>query len=75
MEKAKNAFLNVYFTGVLSTLAHCYNVHASTQFTSQNLAMKAVKSLCGTNQALCHEGLWGSGCINPHFLDLGTSWR
>jgi hypothetical protein len=22
-----------------------------------------------------HEGVWGSGCIEPHFLDLGTSWR
>jgi hypothetical protein len=19
--------------------------------------------------------MWGSGCIDPHFLDLGTSWR
>jgi hypothetical protein len=19
--------------------------------------------------------VWGSGCIDPHFLDLGTSWR
>jgi hypothetical protein len=26
-----------------------------------------------TNQALRHEGVWGSGCINPYFLDLGTS--
>jgi hypothetical protein len=32
-------------------------------------------SLCLTNYALRHEGVWGSGCINPHFLDLGTSWR
>jgi hypothetical protein len=21
------------------------------------------------------EDVWGSGCIDPHFLDLGTSWR
>jgi hypothetical protein len=27
------------------------------------------------NLALRHEGLWGSGFINPHFLHLGTSWR
>jgi hypothetical protein len=32
-------------------------------------------SLCLTNSALRHEGVWGSGCINPNFLDLGTSWR
>jgi hypothetical protein len=22
-----------------------------------------------------HEGVWGSGCIDPYFLDLGISWR
>jgi hypothetical protein len=32
-------------------------------------------SLCLTNQALRHEGVWGSGYIDPHLLDLGTSWR
>jgi hypothetical protein len=32
-------------------------------------------SQCVTNQALCHEGVWGSGCIDPHFLDLRTSCR
>jgi hypothetical protein len=34
-----------------------------------------VKSLYLTNYALRHEGVWGSGCIDAHFLDLGTSWR
>jgi hypothetical protein len=43
-------------------------------------AKEAVKgkvklSLCLTNEALRHEGVWGSGCIDPHFLDLGTRWR
>jgi hypothetical protein len=28
-----------------------------------------------TKQALRHEGVWVSGCIDPHFLDLCTSWR
>jgi hypothetical protein len=27
------------------------------------------------NYALRHEGVWGSGCVDPHFLGLGTSWR
>jgi hypothetical protein len=27
------------------------------------------------NQALRHEGVWGSGCMDPHFFDLDTSWR
>jgi hypothetical protein len=26
------------------------------------------------NKSLCHEVVWGSGCIDPLFLDLGTSW-
>jgi hypothetical protein len=30
-------------------------------------------SLCLTNQALHHEGVWGSGCIDPRFLDLESS--
>jgi hypothetical protein len=32
-------------------------------------------SLCLTNQALRHVDAWGSGCIEPHFLDLSTSWE
>jgi hypothetical protein len=28
-----------------------------------------------TNYSLRHEDVWGSGCIDPRFLDLGTSWR
>jgi hypothetical protein len=31
-------------------------------------------SLCLSN-SLRHEGVWGSGYLDPHFLDLGTSWR
>jgi hypothetical protein len=30
--------------------------------------------LCLTNKALRHGGVWGSGCIDPYFLDLGTSY-
>jgi hypothetical protein len=37
--------------------------------------VKVKLCLCLTNEALRHEGVWGSGCIDPHFLDLGTSWR
>jgi hypothetical protein len=31
--------------------------------------------LCLTNQALCREGVWESGCIDRRYLDLGASWR
>jgi hypothetical protein len=36
---------------------------------------KVELSLCLTNSALRHEGIWGSKCIDPGFLDLGTIWR
>jgi hypothetical protein len=29
--------------------------------------LKVKLSLCLTNQALWHEGIWGSGCIDPTF--------
>jgi hypothetical protein len=32
--------------------------------------------LTTSNYTLCRrEGAWGSGYIDPHFLDLGISWR
>jgi hypothetical protein len=34
--------------------------------------IKVKLSPCLTNEAL-HEGVWGSGCIDSHCLDLGTS--
>jgi hypothetical protein len=40
-----------------------------------NIKVKANLSLCLTNYAVCHEGAWGSGCIDPCFLDLSISWR
>jgi hypothetical protein len=40
-----------------------------------NYSKKVKLSLCLTNWAPCHEGVWGSGCIEPHFLYLGTIWR
>jgi hypothetical protein len=43
---------------------------------SFRLPIKVKLSLCLTNWALHHEGIWGgSGCIGPHFPGLGTSWR
>jgi hypothetical protein len=34
---------------------------------------KVKLSLCLTT--LHHEGVWGNGCEDLHFLDLSTSWR
>jgi hypothetical protein len=33
---------------------------------------------CGIKRlklSLCHEDVWGSGCIDPRILDLDISWR
>jgi hypothetical protein len=43
--------------------------------TGKQISLEVKLFLCSTNYALCHEGVWGSGCIDLHFLDLGTSWR
>jgi hypothetical protein len=43
--------------------------------TGNRVKGKVKLSPCLTNEALRHEGVRGSGCIDPHFLDLGTSWR
>jgi hypothetical protein len=29
----------------------------------------------GKGKALRHDDVWRSGCTDPRFLDLGTSWR
>jgi hypothetical protein len=47
----------------------------SVSCTTMVKVRKVKLSLCLTNYALRQEDVWGSGCINPHLLDLGTSWR
>jgi hypothetical protein len=32
-------------------------------------------TMCLTNKTLRHEDLWGYGCIDPRFPDIGNSWR
>jgi hypothetical protein len=51
-----------------------YNAIMPKRKYKQVKEKKKVKlSLCLTNQALRHEDVWGSGHIDPHILDLGTS--
>jgi hypothetical protein len=42
---------------------------------NSNNKKKVNLSLCLTNQALRHEGVRGSGCIDLRILDLGSSWK
>jgi hypothetical protein len=39
------------------------------------LSIKVKLPLCLTDYALRHEGVWGSGCIDPRLLDLGNRGR
>jgi hypothetical protein len=48
--------------------------HSTATVWCTTTTRKEKFSLCLTNQALRHEGVWGSGFIDPHSLDLGTSW-
>jgi hypothetical protein len=55
------------------------NSHFQTEFSKECdlytwLHLKANLSLWLTNQALSHEGVWGSGCKDPRLPVLGTSW-
>jgi hypothetical protein len=38
------------------------------------ITSKVKLSLCSINYVLCQEGIWESGCRDPHILDLSTSW-
>jgi hypothetical protein len=50
-------------------------VRTQTSTSNDMVKVKVNLSLCLNNEAPGHEGVRGSGCINPHFLDLGISWR
>jgi hypothetical protein len=52
-----------------------YRISFLFTFSSAFCCKKVKLSLFLTNYPLCHEAVWGSGCIDPHFLHLGTSWR
>jgi hypothetical protein len=43
-------------------------------FQEQELYKKVMLSQYLTNQALCHEDVWGSGCIDPLFLISALDW-
>jgi hypothetical protein len=52
-----------------------YNYSSSSNKNTNCSIGKANLSLCLTNQALQHEGVWGSERIEPRFFfELGTSW-
>jgi hypothetical protein len=55
--------------------AHILNSYYSNESPGYVQSHKVKLSLCLTNKAILYEGMGESGCIDPHFLDLSTSWR
>jgi hypothetical protein len=52
-----------------------YDCEAGDQVIfKEAIYVQAILSLCLTNYAYRHEGLWGSRSIHPYFIDLCTSW-
>jgi hypothetical protein len=56
-------------------LLGCDAVWLFTRATRRRYSSVIKLFVCLINYALCHEGVWGNECIDPYFLDLGTSWR
>jgi hypothetical protein len=42
---------------------------------NRDIKVKVKLSVCLSSEALCHEDVWASECIDPRILDLGSSWR
>jgi hypothetical protein len=59
-----------YHRGKYATVRIIYGLD---ELASKKIRVKL--SLCLTNSELRHEDVWGSGCIDPRILDLGTSRR
>jgi hypothetical protein len=62
-------------TSLFFYMAHLSNACILPNKVLEQCKVKVKLSLFLTNLALRHEGVWGSGCIDPHFLDLGITWR
>jgi hypothetical protein len=52
----------------------CFNDFVQRKITGK-VKEKFKLSLYLTNSSQRHEDVWGSGCIDSRFLDLGISWR
>jgi hypothetical protein len=54
----------------------CYSIIFSGAVATQIVCVRLfVASDSSRTAGMCHDGVGGNGYINPHFLDLGTSWR
>jgi hypothetical protein len=68
-------------SGPQSPSGHCQRaIHPSPRLANNCTELKPTvrkpkPNTLWTNLPLCYEGVWGSGCIDPHFIDLSISWR
>jgi hypothetical protein len=61
----------LFALNLISTHYHCVKFTAGIFINTRMELTRIDKS----EEALWHEGVWGSGCIDPRFLELGISWR
>jgi hypothetical protein len=52
----------------------CHHGTARRRVADGGSDLQVKLSLCLIDKALRHEDVWGTGCIDPGILDLGTSW-
>jgi hypothetical protein len=76
-ENRKGGKLLQHYTASHPRREHCSQSPSREPhiFVNNSKGKKVKLSLDLTNKAPRHEDVWGSGCIDPRFLDLGTSWR
>jgi hypothetical protein len=59
--------LGFFFVGVGDKTSHPYRT------TDLTMKVNGKFALCLTDSAPHHEAVWGSGCIDPCFLDMATA--
>jgi hypothetical protein len=71
----KNENEQIQYSEILSSYLQMIWCFWRPQNSICNNKGKAKLSLRLTDYALCHEDVWGSGCVELCILDLGTRWR
>jgi hypothetical protein len=69
--KLHTSMINVLSRKVIKLYFNCIESRGYVY----SIKVKVKLFLCLINYALRHGGVWGSGCVDPHFLDLGNRWR
>jgi hypothetical protein len=84
--KQKSVYVHVSYSEPFPRYSY-FTVQYTVQCTDEQHAMSSYKlqsafiftvvkgKVIPVLNAPRREGVWGSGCIGPHFLDFGTIWE